>query len=80
MILKNEKGEEKDVFLETLKLSSYREILRMGISEPTKEQIQRLKKEKCRHQEQNEFLVFDELGFPYDLRFCFVCGRQIGTV
>jgi hypothetical protein len=54
-------------------------VLASKIRDATPEDIEKAKKlhklGKCPHN-----IVFDTLGYMYDFRECFICGKGLGTV
>jgi len=80
MILKNKEGVKVHVSLEVVRERINGIVTWSDLKEPTKRQIKKITKKPCNHKKQKKLLVFDQEGYPYDFRICFVCGEHLGLI
>lgn len=79
MIVSN--GKEKRVWIEKITSGNGMHVMSSDIVEPTKEDIEIFKSQKCDHDVCTKQLIYDEYdGFMYDHRYCAICGISLGLV
>jgi hypothetical protein len=72
--------ERSKVFIEKVKVDERGFFISSDIVYPTSEQIEEFTKRGCEHSLHKDKLVYDEAGWPYDLRHCAFCGTFLGTI
>lgn len=69
-----EKLEQNNLWIEKGTTSTY-------LIKPTIEQIYKFFEKPCKKHDLKEgILVFDEPGYPYDLRYCAICNKSVGYI
>jgi hypothetical protein len=79
----NADGVEVEAWVETIKEGWGAHVCMSDLREATLEDIDKFKADKCDHSmeaDRKEQLIFDKQGWPYDLRYCVVCGASLGLV
>jgi hypothetical protein len=46
----------------------------------TEEDIKNFKNRPCEHSLHEDKLIYDEPGWPYDFRYCGICGAFLGMI
>lgn len=72
-------AESKQPFFEEVLERAGDTVIRSNIREATQEEITKANE---LHQQGNcpHNIVYDELGWPYDVRICYTCGKNLGLV
>jgi hypothetical protein len=70
----------KKLFIEKVKLNSTGGFLCSSVVEATEEQIKDFRNRPCNHSMSVDKLIYDNPGYPYNARYCGVCGGFLDMV
>lgn len=74
----NHKGEEVNAWIERRDPGEFPST---SLIKPTEADIVKFKLRGCNHEDREaDQLVWDDPAYAYDIRYCVICGRDLGMI